>query len=176
MSVRPKVEAGPIAVHLGIDREHPHPDGRHLIIVRIPSSGTTIGHRRLADLPMPASRSNRESDSSHPSPAAWPADRLERVAVPLGDGRTLAFVRGTVLHVESSQLTLGGANGRRSGLQVTAKTAYGTPRLPTALADLIPGTVVAALVEQLEGHQDLALRIVAVPSPPSWSPPPTSTA
>jgi hypothetical protein len=125
---------------------------------------------------MPASSSNRESGGSHPSPAAWPADRLERLAVPLGDGRTLAFVRGTVLEVESSQLTLAGAGSRRFGLRVSADTAYGTLRLPTAREDVVPGTVVAALVEQLEGHQDLALRIVAVPSPPSWSPPPTSTA
>ncbi len=125
---------------------------------------------------MPRSSRKRNGHGGQATPAGDPLDRLERVAVPIGDGRTLAFIRRTVVQVEDSRLTLEGADGRRSSLRLDADTAYGTSRLPTTRADVIPGAVVAALVEQLDDSQDLALRIVVIPPQPSWSLPPRSSA
>lgn len=126
---------------------------------------------------MVRSRRNSNGHVGRPPAGGEQADRLERVAVPFGDGRTLAFVRRTVVQVEESRLTLVDADGRRSMLQVTADTAFGTRRLPTTRADVVPGAMVAAVVvEQFEDHQDLALRIVVIPPQPSWSLPPTSSA
>ena len=136
---------------------------------------------------MVRSRRNRNGHGGQAPPGGGQTDRLERVAVPFGDGRTLAFVRRTVLQVEESRLTLADADGRRSMLQVTADTAFGTRRLPTTRADVVPGVMVAAvIVEQLDDCQDLdcqdldcqdlALRIVVIPPQPSWSLPPMSSA
>ena len=105
---------------------------------------------------------NRRGRSSHARAPGEQAGRLDRVAVPWGQDRTLAFVRGTVLQVEDSQLILADPDGRQSKLRVTAETRYGTLRLPTTAADVVPGAVVAAAAEQLEGQRDLALRIAVI--------------
>ena len=93
--------------------------------------------------------------------SAWP----DRVAFQVGDGRTLAFVRKQVIGVSGSRLTLVGVDGRPSLLLLTAGTTFGTRRLPTTRAEVVPGAVVAALVEQLAEGEDLALRIVVAPVP-----------
>src|SRR4030095_15352111 len=93
--------------------------------------------------------------------AAWP----DGVEFEVGDGRTLAFVRKLVLAVAGSRLTLVGVDDRRATLLITAETAFGTRRLPTTRAEVLPGAVVAAIVQQLDDSQDLALRLVVVPAP-----------
>jgi hypothetical protein len=109
---------------------------------------------------------NRYAGHLPPGPVV---DRLERVAVPVGDTRrTLVFCRGTVAETEGSLLTLTRASGRRSTLLVTADTAYGIRRLPTSRADVVPGVAVAAVAEQLDDHRELALRIVVVPAGVGW--------
>ena len=127
---------------------------------------------------MPRSSRNRNGNGGRPSTTHEQADRLERVAVPIGDGRTLAFIRRTVVQVDGSLLVLEGADGQRYILRLDDHTAYGTPRLPTAPADVVPGAVVAAMVEQLDldGIEDLALRIVVIPQGPAWRLPPRSPA
>jgi hypothetical protein len=125
---------------------------------------------------MPRSSRNQNSNGGRPIMAHEQADRLERVAVPIGDGRTLAFIRRTVVQVDGSMVVLEGADGQRYILHLDDATAYGTPRLPTARADVIPGAVVAAMVEQIDDVEDLALRIVVIPPAPAWSRPPRSSA
>jgi hypothetical protein len=70
------------------------------------------------------------------------AARLDRVAIRVGDDRTITFFPRMVLEVAVSRLTLAGPDSPQSPLLLTAEATFATGRLPPTRADVVAGALV----------------------------------
>ena len=70
------------------------------------------------------------------------AARLDRVAIRVGDDRTITFIPRMVLKVAVSRLTLVGPDSPQSTLLLTAEAIFATGRLPPSRADVVAGALV----------------------------------